>query len=250
MSIPILTYHKVSLRWELAYTQLRPQSFERQMTYLHKKGLKGCSLAEYLADPADNKFVITFDDAYENVYTFAFPILEKLGFTATFFVIKDYVGKINTWDVSPGDIRIYHMNETQILALHAAGWEVASHGCRHWMMTLLDDAELQKELSESKIYLENLIHAKVSTFCYPFGIYNEHIVAMTKKNNYSNFMGIRKNELLGVLGRSTVYRVVDNKFSVRRKVCRRHIFHFIEIIKENLIHSFSLITRIKQSISK
>lgn len=245
-NIPVLTYHKVSLRWELAYTYLHPRTFKKQMTHLRDKGYIGCSLLDYIKDPAENKFVITFDDAYENVAVFAMPILQDLGFTATVFVLKDFVGKRNTWDVSPGDIRIFHMNETQIRDLHAAGWEIASHGCSHTMMTLMGEADVQNELSVSKKYLEDLTQSPVTTFCYPFGVYDDRICELTREAGYTHLVGLEADDDKGVVGRATVYRVVDSRHSVLRKIKASHPLHFLEKGKERLIHSFSAITRLKQ----
>ena len=38
-------------------------------------------------------FLLSFDDGYESLATHAYPILADLGFSATTFVITDYVGK-------------------------------------------------------------------------------------------------------------------------------------------------------------
>ena len=37
--------------------------------------------------------IITFDDGYENNYTYAYPILKKYNFTATIFVCTDFIDK-------------------------------------------------------------------------------------------------------------------------------------------------------------
>ena len=66
MSYPVLAYHKISTQWEISFTMIYPRSFERQMRFLAKKGYVGKSLKEYMADPKDNYFVLTFDDAYES----------------------------------------------------------------------------------------------------------------------------------------------------------------------------------------
>ena len=113
LKYPVLAYHKVTKQWEISYTMLRPRAFERQMRYLSIKGYVGKSLRDYLANPRDNYFVLTFDDAYESVFENAFPLLKELGFTATVFAITNYIGKNNTWDFTPGKIYSRHMDITQ-----------------------------------------------------------------------------------------------------------------------------------------
>jgi len=245
MKVPALTYHKVSETWELPLTMMRPRAFRRQMEFLQKKGYRGCSLKEYLAKPSKNLFVITFDDAYENIFTFAYPILKNLGFTATVFPVTDYIGRQNTWDISPGDIRIFHMNAQQICRLHTAGWEIASHGQSHKVMTLLSSADIKNELTVSKSILEDLLGDTVDTFCFPFGVSDDNIVSACKKAGYSHLVGLKDEN--NIIGRMAVYRGVDGRHSVYRKISSKHLFNFLEKIKEDFFHSFSAVTRWKQS---
>lgn len=250
MNYPVLAYHKVDQQWELSFTLLYTKQFERQMNYLAKKGFVGKSLKEYLADPQKKYFVITFDDAYDSVYENALPILNKLGFTATVFAICNYIGKNNTWDYIPWNIYSSHMNKERLLALHQAGWEVGSHGLDHLVMTSMSSDEIEAEVVESKKMLEKLLGEKVKTFCFPFGRYNQEIVEKTKKAGYENLVGYTERARFGVIKRSSIYRIVDNKYSVLRKVRRKPLGMFFEHIKEGFFHSFSLIPRIKQKISE
>lgn len=96
----ILAYHRV---WEhpnpnLADWAVRPSAFERQMRLLAKLGYQGISLAELLdrfaaGRPADKAIAITFDDGYRDTVEVAAPILARLGFTATVYVVPDYVDR-------------------------------------------------------------------------------------------------------------------------------------------------------------
>jgi peptidoglycan/xylan/chitin deacetylase (PgdA/CDA1 family) len=77
-------------------------NFERQMEYLARRGYHSVSLDELhewqmgrrLLPP--KSVVITFDDADESVYEYAYPVLEKHGLRATMFVITSRVG--TTWN--------------------------------------------------------------------------------------------------------------------------------------------------------
>ncbi|MCD6346854.1 MAG: polysaccharide deacetylase family protein [Bacteroidales bacterium] len=63
----------------------------------------------------------TFDDGSPTVYDVAYPILEKYGFKATFYVITDNI------------VYDYDNNVTrkQLLDLQTQGWEVGSHSVSH-----------------------------------------------------------------------------------------------------------------------
>ena len=228
---PVLAYHKVTRQWELSFTI-------------------GKSLREYLADPQDNYFVLTFDDAYESVFQNAYPLLKELGFSATIFVLTNYIGKKNTWDFTPGNIFSKHMDEDQLKILHLAGWEIASHGENHRAMTGLHPDSVMHEMKHSKEIISSLIEDDVETFCFPFGVYNAGVVASAKACGYKNLVGFTEPSRYGVISRSAVYRVVDSRFSVLRKIRRCPFDLFFESIKEGLFHSFSLFSRLKQRLRK
>ncbi len=249
MKYPVLAYHKISYQWEISFTMMYPAQFEKQMRYLAKKGYVGCSLKEYLADPKDNYFVLTFDDAYESVFTYALPVLKELGFHASVFVLSKYIGELNTWDFSPGNILSRHMNAVQLRELHQIGWEIASHGENHRVMVGMNPDTVSNELSHSKEIIESIIGDKIETFCFPFGVYNPDVVAAAKTAGYEHLVGFIGHSRYGVISRSVVYRFVDNRFSVLRKIRINSSCRIIENMKEFLFHSFSLLTRLKQKLS-
>ena len=250
LKYPVLAYHKVTKQWEISYTMLYPHNFERQMRYLATNGYVGKSLREYLVDPQDNYFVLTFDDAYENVYENAFPLLKELGFSATVFVLTNYIGKDNTWDFTPGNIFSRHMNIEQLKTLHQKGWEVASHGENHRAMKGLHPDSVIHELKHSKELISSLIGDEVETFCFPFGVYNAAVVTAAKSCGYKNLVGFTESSRYGVISRSAVYRIVDGRLSVLRKIRRCPFDLFFEVIKEGIIHSFSLFSRLAQRFRK
>lgn len=249
-SYPVLAYHKISQQWELSFTMMYPKAFRAQMHYLAGMGYKACNLKEYLEKPADNKFVLTFDDAYESVYCYAAPILKKLDFRATLFVPNAYIGKDNDWDFTPGNIRSRHMNGEQLRELHRKGWEIASHGEGHRVLTGMKNGELQYELEHSKASLEALTGEEVHTFCFPFGVYNKRVVDAARAAGYKNLIGFTGASRHGVIPRSVVYRLVDNPRTVLRKIRIHSFWHRFESCKEQLFHSFACFTRIKQKFMR
>ena len=75
------------------------RGFERQIEYLVKRGYRTVSLDDLhewqmgrRALPA-RSIVLTFDDADESVYDYAYPLLKKHGLRATVFVVTAHVGK-------------------------------------------------------------------------------------------------------------------------------------------------------------
>lgn len=250
MNYPALAYHKVTEQWELSLTMLYPRNFERQMRFLAKKGYVGKSVKEYMKDPRDNYFILTFDDAYKNVFDNAYPLLKELGFTATVFVLTNFIGKDNTWDFTPCNIYSRHMNVEELKTLHETGWEVASHGENHRAMTGMHPDSVAHELKHSKELITSITGEEVVTFCFPFGVYNAGIVAAAKACGYKHLIGYTETPRYGVISRSAVYRMIDSKRSVLRKIKGNPIAFFFERLKEGLIHSTAIFPRILQRLRK
>src|SRR5262245_44588341 len=95
---PVLCYHRIGGPLELGVTRVSARTFRRQMEHLARAGWKTLTLDEFTpgrrpgVSRAERAFLLTFDDGYASLAEHAFPILADLGFTATTFVITDYVG--------------------------------------------------------------------------------------------------------------------------------------------------------------
>jgi len=117
LSLPLLDDNEI---WTLDVA-----SFESQMRYLHENGYRTVSPDELAAwqrgekDLPQRPVVITFDDGDRSVYELAWPILQKYGLTATFFVVTNRVGE--EWEgvscLSWGELR--EMYESGVFAIES-----------------------------------------------------------------------------------------------------------------------------------
>ncbi len=146
----------------------------------------------YPTDLREDEFLITFDDALEGVYEYAYPIMDNYGIKGIVFVIVNFIGKKNVWDANFG-FPIYHMNEKQIIELSDRGWVIGSHGVSHRSLEGLNEKEILYELEYSKKYLEDLTGRRVEHFAYPFGICSKRAKDMLMKLGYRYaYCGISK----------------------------------------------------------
>lgn len=118
---------------------------------------------------------LNFDDGFATSYVDVFPLLKKLGLTATHYIVSDYVGYPR------------YMTASQILDLQTAGEEIGAHTTKHPRLTLLSEDDLIHEIFSSKKELESMGFS-ISTFDYPYGSVNNFVRAEAVKAGY---MGAR-----------------------------------------------------------
>ena len=117
-------------------------SFEKQMTFMKKMGYQTVNFNELHIKFNKKKFIITFDDGYENIFLNALPILKKLGFSATCFIVINNIGQYNKWDTDCNTFKkIKLMNLDQINEWVLNGFDVGSHSMDHLDLTKLNYQE-------------------------------------------------------------------------------------------------------------
>ncbi len=171
----ILCYHKIDPRLELGVTRISPRRFARQIERLAKSGWRTLTLDEIASCArgeravAPNEIALTFDDAYRALREHAFPVLEAHGFTATCFVITDYAGRLNRWDVAYGGRRFAHLAWRDMRRWQSRGITFASHTATHPRLTWMSDARVADELRRSRQAMKDALDAEPLGVSYPFG---------------------------------------------------------------------------------
>jgi peptidoglycan/xylan/chitin deacetylase (PgdA/CDA1 family) len=144
--------------------------------------------------------VLTFDDGAEDFYTHAWPLLKQYDIKATVNVMTGVRGK--DW-----------LSADHIQEMHADGSvEFQSHTRYHAYLTRISEAEAREELAASKAYLEELTGNPVTVIAYPFGLYNNRIIALAKEVGYESGMTIHSG--------SEQQR--ENLFELRRFLVTEH----------------------------
>jgi peptidoglycan/xylan/chitin deacetylase (PgdA/CDA1 family) len=173
LSLPVLMYHNLTSKPEkeaLPYYRINtsPAVFRGHIEQLARGGCRSIDFDDVVAwlqggPPLPEKsVVITFDDAYRNIFTEAFPVLQKHGLTATVFLPTAFVG----------DKRLsFKGSECMIWAeareMQRHGFQFGSHTVNHPELLLCSRREVERELKNSKTEIEHELGAAVSAFAYP-----------------------------------------------------------------------------------
>jgi len=192
----VLCYHKVERRRELGVTRLSPRHFASQVEALARDGWRGMSLDEFAAAvrgervPHPRELLFTFDDAYRGLREHAFPVLRDAGFHATCFVITEYAGRLNRWDVAYGGRRFAHLAWRDMERWSGQGIAFESHTATHPRLSWLDEPRMSDELVRSRAALHAALGTIPTAVAYPFGAVNDVVVRAAARAGYSLGFGV------------------------------------------------------------
>jgi GT2 family glycosyltransferase/peptidoglycan/xylan/chitin deacetylase (PgdA/CDA1 family) len=183
LRIPILLYHHVTSDSDSSPTEISmlASTFERQMQWLSQSGYVGIGISDFIAWWENNSrlpskpVLITFDDAYDDTAQHAFPILERLRFSALCMVVTGEIGKLNRWDFDLGWRPLRLMDHEGLLRWKHRGIEYGAHSCTHRDLRTLNDDDLQSEFAGSRSVLEGITHVPIRSFAYPYGLLDRRV---------------------------------------------------------------------------
>ncbi len=178
--VSILTYHSIDDSGSVVSTSRK--TFQKQMRSLSESSFNVISLNAIMDCLHENRplpsraLAITFDDGYRNVYTEAFPVLEKHGFGATVFLISDYCGKDSDWPGnSPSFERRPLLSWSEIEEMRRHGFEFGAHTATHPDLTRVSIQQAEREITGSKAEIEDRLGVEARCFAYPYGKYNSEV---------------------------------------------------------------------------
>lgn len=181
--VPILMYHHVgdlpptADRTAKRYT-VSTADFAAQMKWLHDHHYHAIStdqLADHLETGAalpHKPVIITFDDGWYDQYVNAFPALKASQLTATFYI---YTNGINAGG---------YISEAQFREMQAAGMRIESHTIGHPSLVKLKPEDAKREIEFPKAEITRRLGTPVTSFAYPFGDFDEKVVAMVREAGY------------------------------------------------------------------
>ncbi len=105
-------------------------------------------------------------------------LLNQYSVKGTFYVPQNFPGKDGKYSAYSRRLSI---EEIKTISLTQ---ELGAHSLSHSDLTVLTGAELQKEVAESKTFLEEIIGKKVQVFSFPGGKFNDGVIDEIKTAGY------------------------------------------------------------------
>jgi peptidoglycan/xylan/chitin deacetylase (PgdA/CDA1 family) len=166
------------------------EHFEEQMDYLHKENYHTLTLDEVKdyyyqgKELPEKSILITFDDCFQSLKRYAYPILKKYGFHAAAFVVTSWLhdepkefNPDQSIALTKSDLEemidvFQYANHTN--AFHQRTDEKTS------MMMATSDEEFSMDLDKCNEYVQ-----VKDVFAFPFGLYNERNVNLLKEKGFT-----------------------------------------------------------------
>jgi peptidoglycan/xylan/chitin deacetylase (PgdA/CDA1 family) len=187
-SVRILGYHTIGDgETDLSVSVAQ---FRQQVEWLTRQRYQMLTIREWQRRVMDGQrlsprtVVLTFDDGFRSVLTRAAPILAEHGAAGTVFALTDYMGQTNAFDRPFGAPELPLLSWDEIERLKRMGWDIQSHGRRHYPMVRLRTGVLEDELGGSKALLERRLGDPVGFFCYPYGAFDRAAVRAVTRAGY------------------------------------------------------------------
>jgi len=211
-------YHRVATESRSDRYTVSVRGFEDQMHSLQDGHYRVISLEAAILDfgkpeaTTTNSVCVTFDDGFRDTYIHAAPVLEKLRYPATFFLVSGFMGRMNSFESDPrtGNQHLL-MGWSEAKELSHAGFELGSHTVTHPMLTQVSTDRAVEEIENSKQEIESRLNREVRYFAYPHGRFDQRIRDMVCRAGYraacstlsgfanrdNDFFALRRIEIFG-----------------------------------------------------
>lgn len=169
-------YHKIDIITPTPWW-VTPGTLQKQLDDL--RSFEFVYLDDY--DPSNsNQVVLTFDDAYENVYHHAFPILRSNDIPFELFVIGKFLGDWNDFD-QEWEPPTPFASKDQLVEMAEGGARIQWHTNTHPNLTELDASLIAEELSPPDSLRSCFPEPHLKWLSYPYGLHDERAISVARQ---------------------------------------------------------------------
>lgn len=284
----VLCYHKLSDRFRFEGTWITPRRFVDQIDRLRDRGYRFIGEDEFyhlldarspanlratehpsaaevssaserspapersLSSETSKTILLTFDDGYEEVYDVFMERLAPRGVPALVFLVTDYAGRENAWDLSLGRPSTRHLTWAQVEDMLKTGAAFGVHGATHADLTRVSPEALDTEVAGSRRTVRDRTGKSPRSFSFPFGRYDANVKAACERAGYDGAFSLYPRHANGTIDRFALRRnavyLIDTNLTLRWKLERTPFFWFEEM-KCRTIHSVAVITPMVKRVS-
>lgn len=208
----VLAYHLVGGGTE-SPVDLPEGEFRRQVELL-RASCDVRSLDDVTSGKAEGRgrrptVVLTFDDAYSNFKSVAWPILAEHRLPVTLYVPVGFVAGRSPCPIRGATLGACTWQDLKALVVE--GVTIGSHTTSHVNLARAAEPIVERELADSRTELEQRLGVPVTSFCYPQAKWNRRVLRRVRAHYES---GVIAGGRRFVYGRDDPHRI--RRFPVRR----------------------------------
>lgn len=210
----VLCYHAV-VEGEPQRLAVRRETLESQLRSLLRRGYEPVSATDAI-ERRGRLLHVTFDDAYRSAAD-TLPLLAELGVPATIFACTGTARDGRPFDVpelredaAADPAAFATMDFSALRAAASGGVEIGSHTVSHPHLPRLSDADLDRELRESKVELEDELSVPCRYLAYPYGEEDDRVRRAARRAGYAAAFAVKPG------------RVRSDRFGLPRLAVYRH----------------------------
>lgn len=186
--VPILLYHRFADKVNDGMTVTTPV-FASHLKYLHDNGYTVIPLRRLIdsyqgkaTPPPPKSVVIVADDAHKSVYSDMLPLVSKYRYPVTVFTYPSAISNAKyamTWD------QLRELKKTGLFDIQShTYWHPNFKKERKKLSSSALDQLVMTQLKKSKARLETELGMKVDMLAWPFGIYDDYLIAKAREAGY------------------------------------------------------------------
>ena len=185
LSVPVIFYHHVEPMAQATtagHAQLTVDSekFETHMQYLNDRGYTSITAEELVTAVINHTslpgkpIVVSIDDGYLDIYSYAFPILKKYNIKTSLFISTGLLGNSG------------YMNWENLREMVGSGLvSIYNHTWSHYSLGRGDSSKIAYEIDTAQGQFEQYLGRKPTIFAYPYGITSQAAVDVLKKSGFA-----------------------------------------------------------------
>jgi len=175
---PVVMYHRVdpsspgdSVSQRLT---ISPVQFAGELRDIRRIGLRTIGIGELVRDAQlgaspQRAVLLTFDDGYSDQFRYAFPLLQRFGDRAIFFINTGTIGTPR------------HLTWPEVETMAKAGMSIECHGVDHVDLSQTSAVRQSYEIDRCVRALRAHLQERVPAFAYPSGDFDADTVVLERQ---------------------------------------------------------------------
>jgi peptidoglycan/xylan/chitin deacetylase (PgdA/CDA1 family) len=153
---------------------ISPAQFTDELRDIRRIGLRTIGIDELARDAKrsaspQRSVLLTFDDGYSDQFRYAFPILQRFGDRAIFFINTGTIGTPR------------HLTWPEVETMAKAGMSIECHGVDHVDLAESNATEQTYEIDRCLRTLRAHLHESVLAFAYPSGDFDAQTIGLERQ---------------------------------------------------------------------